>query len=161
VEGHPDGLLVLDRAEGTIRYANPAAAALLGRPAEALTGQPLSVPSDNAEPAGERRALEARTAAAEWDGQLADLIALRPVEEVRPLLEARRHRCTLAVPGRPVRVDGDPLRLGQVLVNLLDNAARYTEPGGRVDVTVRHDGGWAVVEVADNGVGIAPQLLPR
>ena len=59
----------------------------------------------------------------------------------------------------PVAVRGDADRLGQVVSNLLSNALRYTEPGGRVDLRVRPAQGWAVLEVADTGVGIAPEDL--
>jgi len=59
----------------------------------------------------------------------------------------------------PVTVDGDADRLGQVVSNLLSNALRYTEPAGRVDVRVRREEGSAVLEVADTGVGIAPEDL--
>ena len=92
-----------------------------------------------------------------------DLVALarRVTEAAGPQLEARRHRWAVHTPEAPLYVEGDPLRLEQVLANLIDNAARYTEPGGRVDVTLRRDGGAAVLEVADTGVGIEPHLLPR
>jgi CheY-like chemotaxis protein/two-component sensor histidine kinase len=92
-----------------------------------------------------------------------DLAALarRVTEAAGPQLEARRHRWAVHTPEAPLYVEGDPLRLEQVLANLIDNAARYTEPGGRIDVTLRRDGGAAVLEVADTGVGIEPHLLPR
>jgi two-component system sensor histidine kinase BaeS len=59
----------------------------------------------------------------------------------------------------PVAVRGDADRLGQVVSNLLSNALRYTAPGGRVDLRVRREDGWAVLEVVDTGVGIAPEDL--
>lgn len=59
----------------------------------------------------------------------------------------------------PASVQGDPDRLGQVVSNLLSNALRYTEPGGRVDLRVRREEEWAVLEVADTGLGIAPEDL--
>ncbi len=89
------------------------------------------------------------------------LLAKRVAESARPLFEARRHHWELHTPPQPVFVDADPLRLEQVLANLLDNAAKYTEPGGRIDITVRRDGDAALIEVKDNGLGIAPQMLPR
>ncbi|HEY1375246.1 MAG TPA: ATP-binding protein, partial [Gemmataceae bacterium] len=92
-----------------------------------------------------------------------DLQALvrRVAEAARSLFDARRHQWELRLPVEPVYVLGDPLRLEQVLANLLDNAARYTPPRGRVAVTVRTDGGDAVVEVADTGAGIPAELLPK
>ena len=58
-------------------------------------------------------------------------------------------------------VDGEPRRLEQIVVNLLSNALRYTDPGGRVDVAVRPEGDRAVLEVSDTGIGIAEEDLPR
>jgi PAS domain S-box-containing protein len=95
--------------------------------------------------------------------QLTDITLMvnHAVETVRPLIETRRHRLTIAVvPGTP-RVEGDPTRLEQVLVNLLTNAAKYTESGGRIDLECRPDGDHVVVSVRDSGVGIAPEQLPR
>jgi PAS domain S-box-containing protein len=67
----------------------------------------------------------------------------------------------ISVDGRPAWLDGDPVRLEQVIANLLDNAVKYTPPGGSIRVTVEPDGDTAVCRVADEGVGIAPELLPR
>ena len=61
----------------------------------------------------------------------------------------------------PVVVDGEPRRLEQIIVNLLSNAMRYTDPGGRVTVTVEPQGGDAVLEVADTGIGISTEDLPH
>jgi signal transduction histidine kinase len=61
----------------------------------------------------------------------------------------------------PVLVRGDEMRLTQVLFNLLHNAAKYTEPGGRIDLTVEREGTEAVVHVRDTGMGIPRELLPR
>jgi signal transduction histidine kinase len=60
-----------------------------------------------------------------------------------------------------VWVEGDAARLEQVLVNLLNNAAKYTLPGGRIDIAMSVQAGEAVVSVRDTGIGIEPQLLPR
>ena len=87
-------------------------------------------------------------------------VATRAVDSTRPLLTERRHQLTLSLPAEPVPLDADPVRLEQVLVNLLTNAAKYTEPGGHIDVKVRRDGDSALVQVCDDGVGIAPELLP-
>jgi signal transduction histidine kinase/CheY-like chemotaxis protein len=70
------------------------------------------------------------------------------------------HEVSLEVAG-PVTVDGDPLRLEQVFMNILDNAVKYTPAGGRIAVSVRQVGMWAVVRVRDSGVGITGDLLPH
>ena len=87
--------------------------------------------------------------------------ATRAVESARPLIDARRHRLTYEGPPAPVRVEADPVRLTQVIGNLLTNAAKYTDEGGRITLTVGWEAGEAVVRVRDTGVGIAPEMLPR
>jgi PAS domain S-box-containing protein len=95
--------------------------------------------------------------------EVVDLAALarRTVEAVTPLVEERRHELNVALPPAPVRVKGDPTRLEQVLTNLLNNAAKYTAPGGRIWLDVGAEGGAAVVRVRDSGVGIPPEMLPK
>ena len=78
-----------------------------------------------------------------------------------PLIEKGAHRLALALPEEPVAVDGDPVRLTQILANLLNNAARFTPPGGDIAVALARDGAQAVVRVRDSGPGIAPAVLPR
>jgi PAS domain S-box-containing protein len=85
----------------------------------------------------------------------------RTAEAVRALFEDRRHELTVALPAGPLRVEADPARLEQVLTNLLNNAAKYTDPGGRVWVSAERDGTDAVLRVRDTGVGIAPEMLTR
>jgi PAS domain S-box-containing protein len=85
----------------------------------------------------------------------------RSVEAVRPLIEERRHELTLALPAGALRVEADPTRLEQVLTNLLNNAAKYTDPGGRIGLTAERAGDEVVVRVRDTGIGIAPGMLPR
>jgi PAS domain S-box-containing protein len=85
----------------------------------------------------------------------------RAADAARPLLDARRHEFSLLLPTEPLWVEGDPGRLEQVAVNLLTNAAKYTDAGGLVRMTVAREGDDAVVRVADNGVGIPPEMLPR
>jgi PAS domain S-box-containing protein len=68
---------------------------------------------------------------------------------------------TVGLVGDPVVVEGDATRLEQVVWNLLDNALKYTPPGGRIDVEVVRDAGEAVLRVRDSGSGIAPEILPR
>lgn len=91
---------------------------------------------------------------------MAEVVA-RAVETSRPLIDARRHELAIVLPERPLMVDGDITRLSQVLGNLLNNAAKYTESDGRIQVRVERDGGEAVIRVQDNGVGIAGAMLPK
>jgi two-component system CheB/CheR fusion protein len=77
-------------------------------------------------------------------------------DNARPRYGELRHRLLVSLPPEPVLVDGDATRLQQVLGNLLDNAAKYTEPGGEVKLRLEREGGLAVVRVIDNGIGIAP-----
>src|SRR6185295_8914283 len=88
-------------------------------------------------------------------------IVSHAVETVRPLIEARSQTLAVSVPSAPVWVSGDFVRLAQVVANLLNNAAKYTQEGGRIDVAAAATPGEAVVLVRDNGPGIEPQLLPR
>ncbi|THC43535.1 PAS domain S-box protein [Massilia sp. Mn16-1_5] len=83
------------------------------------------------------------------------------VEQSRPLIEAREHALVVAPVPAAARVMGDPNRLVQVLVNLLNNAAKYTPRGGRIDVTVSCAAGQAQIRVRDNGIGIDKALLPQ
>ncbi|MFO0604321.1 MAG: ATP-binding protein [Polyangiales bacterium] len=89
-----------------------------------------------------------------------DEVVARAVETAGSLLEQRRHRLTVDVPPGLI-VRGDPTRLVQVAVNLLTNAAKYTDPGGHVRVRAAREGASVVLRVADDGIGIGPSLLPR
>jgi CheY-like chemotaxis protein len=77
----------------------------------------------------------------------------------RPFIASRSHAFEVQVDPQPLVVDGDSTRLAQVIGNLLNNAAKYTEPGGRISLTVAREDRDAVIRVADNGVGIAPESL--
>jgi signal transduction histidine kinase len=88
-------------------------------------------------------------------------VILSAVEACRPLLEARRHQFTLQLPDEALRIEADPARLGQVVMNLLNNAAKYTDEGGRISLTVQQSGEEAVLRIRDNGIGIAAEMLPR
>jgi PAS domain S-box-containing protein len=83
------------------------------------------------------------------------------LETSRPLIESSGHDLTIHVPPEPIYVDADPTRLAQVFANLLNNAAKFTEKGGRIWLTVKRDAGDAVVSVRDNGIGIPGYMLPR
>ncbi|WP_157271217.1 hybrid sensor histidine kinase/response regulator [Azohydromonas aeria] len=82
------------------------------------------------------------------------------VETARPLLDAKHHRLDVAAPDAPVHFEADPLRLAQILSNLLTNAAKYTDPGGHIRLAAAVEGAEVVVSVADDGIGIAPEVLP-
>ncbi|MFC5551431.1 hybrid sensor histidine kinase/response regulator [Massilia aerilata] len=89
-----------------------------------------------------------------------NVIVSAAVEQVRPLVDARRHSLTLQLSGRSAHVIGDRTRLVQVISNILNNAAKYTAPGGRIVLSVTVDEKRVHVAVRDNGVGIAPDILP-
>ena len=88
-------------------------------------------------------------------------LASRAAEIARPLIESRRHELSISLPPDPIPLLADAARIEQVLVNLLNNAAKYTEPGGRIALDVERDGDEVVVRVRDNGIGIDPALLPH
>jgi signal transduction histidine kinase/CheY-like chemotaxis protein len=80
------------------------------------------------------------------------------VETARPLIDERGHSLTVQVPERPVDVHADATRLGQVIANLLNNAAKFTDPGGAIAVTLATDDTDAIVSVRDTGHGIPPEM---
>jgi CheY-like chemotaxis protein len=88
-------------------------------------------------------------------------IVRNAVETSDPLIQAAGHRLEVSLPREPLWVDGDPVRLAQILANLLNNAAKYTDAGGRISVNAQRQGANAVISVRDNGAGIAPDALPR
>jgi PAS domain S-box-containing protein len=96
----------------------------------------------------ERRALDLRDAVHE------------AIEQSRPLIDSRRHELQVRLAVAPLMVDGDRTRLVQVAVNLVNNAAKYTPEGGRIEVTLDAVDGRAQLMVRDNGNGIGPDLLP-
>lgn len=81
------------------------------------------------------------------------------VEALQPFIDARRHELDVVLPASPILVDADLGRLVQILGNLLNNAAKYTNAGGRIRLTASSDGVTAVVSVRDNGAGIPPEML--
>jgi two-component system CheB/CheR fusion protein len=82
-------------------------------------------------------------------------------EAARPLMEERRHTLVVRLPQEPVRLVSDPVRLAQVLANLLINAAKYTDSGGRIELDASRTGAELVVAVRDNGIGISAEMMPR
>jgi len=83
------------------------------------------------------------------------------VETARPLIEARGHELVVVLPDTRIEIDADPVRFAQIVSNLLTNAAKYTDRGGKIRVAAERRGGDAVIRVADNGIGIAPELQPQ
>ena len=83
------------------------------------------------------------------------------IETSRPLIEAARHELTVELPVEAVTLVADPVRLTQVIANLLNNAAKYTEEGGRISLSAWREDQQAVVVVSDTGIGIPRDVLPR
>jgi PAS domain S-box-containing protein len=83
------------------------------------------------------------------------------VETSRPQIDAGRHQLALTLSPEPLTVDGDPVRLAQVVANLLNNSAKYTEPGGQIWLAVSRRGGEVLITVRDNCIGISADLLPH
>lgn len=92
--------------------------------------------------------------------RLADAVEAA-VEISRPLMDARQHDLVVELPSEPIDVEGDLTRVSQVLANLLNNAAKYTDPGGSVRLSVERRGGDVLARVEDNGVGIPASMLTR
>jgi PAS domain S-box-containing protein len=88
-------------------------------------------------------------------------VVQRAVEGSRPLIESRANTVSLDLPAEPVRLEADATRLEQVVSNLLNNAAKYTLPGGHIWVTAAREGDEAVVRVRDTGIGVPPDVLDR
>ena len=85
----------------------------------------------------------------------------RAIELSRALIDNRGHALRLSLPEQPLIVDGDLTRLTQVMVNLLNNAAKYTPKGGLIELSVTEDNGSVVVSVRDTGSGMPSELVPR
>jgi len=87
---------------------------------------------------------------------------LREAEEsAAPFIAEQQHRLVVSLPHAVVPIEADPVRINQVFVNLLKNAAEHTEPGGTIWVTCRREGDWASVSIRDEGKGIAPEMIPH
>ncbi len=83
------------------------------------------------------------------------------VERARPLIEKHKHVLKVQIPPRPIALFVDPVRMEQLLGNLLANAAKYTPDGGNIEVRAEAAGDSVLLEVRDNGIGIGPEMLPR
>jgi CheY-like chemotaxis protein len=95
--------------------------------------------------------------------ELVDLVPVihAAVETSRPLIDSAGHTLTVSVPPEPIVVRGDAVRLSQVLANLINNAVKYTEPGGTITLVLERVGRHALVSVKDTGIGISPSALSR
>jgi signal transduction histidine kinase len=92
--------------------------------------------------------------------QLGDIVE-RAVELIRPLIVERSQRLTIDLPAEPILLFGDPERLVQVVSNLLNNAAKYTDAGGAIEVSTRIEGAEVFLCVRDNGIGMTAELRER
>ena len=83
------------------------------------------------------------------------------VEAAQPYIDSKRHELTIDVPGDPVALEADPVRLAQIFSNLLINAAKYTTRGGHIGLSVTSGDGQAIVTVRDDGIGISADMMPK
>jgi len=92
--------------------------------------------------------------------ELATVVA-RAIETAQPLIETQGHELSVRLPSDSLPLDADPVRLTQVIGNLLTNAAKYTPPGGRISLSGERDDNTTILRVRDNGIGIAADMLPH
>jgi CheY-like chemotaxis protein/two-component sensor histidine kinase len=83
------------------------------------------------------------------------------IDAARPLIDANRHKLVVSIPSSSIPVEGDMTRLSQVFQNLLNNAAKYTDPGGQITLVTRLEDDAVLIEVSDNGIGIPASILPH
>jgi PAS domain S-box-containing protein len=88
-------------------------------------------------------------------------IAAYAIETTRNLKEQLRHTLSVSLPSRPIQIHADPMRIEQIIVNLLNNAYKYTDEHGTVWLTITQQHDEVVIRVKDTGIGIAPSMLPR
>ncbi|MBC8025837.1 MAG: response regulator [Steroidobacteraceae bacterium] len=82
------------------------------------------------------------------------------VETARPLLDAKKHKLTVSLPPENLKLEADPLRLSQVLGNLLTNAAKYTDPDGNIELSAQIQNTELVISIKDDGIGLSPEVIP-
>jgi PAS domain S-box-containing protein len=92
--------------------------------------------------------------------ELSEIVA-KAIEMASPLIEQRRHQLAVDVPRQGLAVDADAVRMAQVVANLLNNAAKYTEPNGSLLILAERDGDAVVLRVRDTGIGLSAEMLPR
>jgi signal transduction histidine kinase/CheY-like chemotaxis protein len=88
-----------------------------------------------------------------------DAVMRTAIDTAQPNIDAKGHSFAVRYPGEPLHVQGDPVRLAQVVANLLNNAAKFTPPKGRIELAAREESGQVLLSVADNGIGIASEHL--
>ena len=88
-------------------------------------------------------------------------IVTRAIETARPLIDAHKHQLVVSVPETPIELYADPVRLDQIISNLLNNAAKYTERGGVIRLIAKTRGQELAIKIRDTGIGIDPKLLPH
>jgi PAS domain S-box-containing protein len=88
-------------------------------------------------------------------------VVARSIETAHPFIESREHVLVVEIPDEPLPLEVDPVRMIQVIGNLLTNAAKYTEPGGRITVAAHREGDDVILRVVDTGIGIATEMLPH
>jgi two-component system CheB/CheR fusion protein len=88
-------------------------------------------------------------------------VAHHAVDAVRALIDARRHNLVVSIRDEPLFVNGDPVRLSQIIENLLSNAAKFTDEGGKISLDIHREGRELILSVEDNGMGIPERLLTR
>ncbi len=81
------------------------------------------------------------------------------IETSRPVIDSRNHVLIVSLPSSPIYLNADPTRMAQVLANLLNNCAKYTEPGGRIEIEAQPRRSEVVISVRDNGIGISGDAL--
>ncbi|MGA2033886.1 MAG: PAS domain S-box protein [Thermoguttaceae bacterium] len=91
---------------------------------------------------------------------LADAVT-RGIETAQPLIDAQQHQLEVHLPAEPLWIEADPVRIAQVVANLLNNAAKYSDKPGHIWVDLQRSGSLAVLRVRDDGLGIDPELLPQ
>ena len=79
----------------------------------------------------------------------------------KTLIEDVDHQLAISLPAQPLTVEADPVRLEQIISNLLNNAAKYTDPGGRIWLAAQRESDHVAISVRDSGIGISPDMLPR
>ncbi len=83
------------------------------------------------------------------------------VETTRFFREKQKHTLTLTLPNEKIEIHADPIRVEQILINILNNAAKYTPPGGTIEIFLTQEKRMAVIKVRDSGVGLSPEMIPR